>query len=168
VTSRAFGSALISMGKIKGFQLEQALIDKSRNGRKPLAHYLLKRGWINRRDVLEAIGKIHKVPIISLHGKKISKAVIDMVPREVAVTSGVIPFGYNDKDETISLLMKDVSDLTTVFAIKRLTGLEVRPYLGDPEEIKKSIENCYPEDIPVPHELISREHQLEDNGHILG
>ena len=168
VTSRAFGTALISMGKIKGFQLEQALIDKSRNGRKPLAHYLLKRGWVNRRDVLEAIGKIHKVPIVSLQGKKISKGIIDMVPREIALTSSVIPFDINGKDGSLCLLMKDVSDLTTVFTIKRLTGLEVRSYLGDPEEINKSISNCYPGEEKVPHELMSAGHTVEMERRILG
>lgn len=154
VTSRTFGSALISMGKIKGFQLEQALLEKSRNGRKPLAHYLMKNGLVSRRDVLEAIGKIHKVPLASLQGKKINKEVIEMIPEEIARTSSVIPFDLNKKDETIYLLMKDVSDLTTVFTIKRLTGYEVRTFLGDPEEISKSIENCYQAREVVPEVLL--------------
>ena len=168
VTSRTFGSALIRMGKIKGFQLESALIDKSRNGRKPLAHYLLKKGWISRRDVLEAIGRIHKVPIVSLQGKKISKEVVGKIPGIVARTSGVIPFDVNEKDGTLCLLMKDVSDLTTVFAIKRLTGLEVRSYLGDPEEIKRSIENCYPDDDAIPHQLISMESDAVMERQVIG
>lgn len=158
VTSRAFGSALISMGKIKGFQLDEALVEKSRNGRKPLAHYLMKKGLINRKDVLEAIGKIHKVPIASLHGKRISRDIIEMIPEEIVRTSCVIPFDINRKEGALYLLMKDVSDLTTIFAIKRLTGLEVRCFLGDPEEISRSIENCYRnEAVNVPEMLIPKQ-----------
>ena len=144
VTSRAFGAALLKMEKISGYQLDRALVEKSGNGKLPLAHYLMKKNLISRRDVIEALGKHHRVPVAYLRSSGLAPNVVATVPGEIARVSGVVPLSYNPNTNRISLLMKDPSDLTTILTIRRLSGCEVTPFQGDPVEIDRLIAHYYP------------------------
>lgn len=146
VTSRAFGSALIRMEKISGYQLERAMAEKSRNGKQPLAHYLMKKGLITRRDVIEALGKHHRVPVAYLRTSGLAPNTVAFVPGEIARVSGVVPLSYNPNTNRLCLLMKDPSDLTTILTIRKLSACEVTPFQGDPVEIDQLIAHYYPAD----------------------
>lgn len=143
VTSRSFGAALVQMGKIEGYQLEQAIEEKSANGKQPLAHYLLKKGLIKRKDVIEALGKVHRVPVVFLRDRVIEQETMELIPAEVALLSGVLPLNFNRKTNRLSLLMKDPSDLTTIITLRRLLKCDVQQFQGDPHEIDQYLAFYY-------------------------
>ncbi|MCG8376632.1 MAG: hypothetical protein MI702_09125, partial [Chlorobiales bacterium] len=116
-----------------------------KNGQQPIAHYLMKRGLINRKDVLEALGRHHKVPVSYIGNRELEPALLELVPGEIARISRVLPLNYNKQTNKLSLLMQDPTDLTTRLAIKKLVGVEVQPFQGDPVEIKRYLDYYYPD-----------------------
>lgn len=160
VTARAFGAALLRMGKITWIQLEEAMEEKSINGGKPLAHYLLKKNLINRKDILEALGKHHRVPVAFVSERELDPAMIGLVPAAVARLAGVIPINYNKTNRKLSLLMKDPSDLTTMITIRKLLRCNVQPFQGDPAEIERLLTLHYSEmpqgDAPLTGSIAER------------
>lgn len=145
ITAHAFGAALLKQEKITRDDLEQALHEKKKNGQQPIAHYLMKRGLINRKDVLEALGRHHKVPVSYIGNRELEPALLELVPGEIARISRVLPLDYNKQTNKLSLLMQDPTDLTTRLAIKKLVGVEVQPFQGDPVEIKRYLDYYYPD-----------------------
>ena len=143
ISARSFGTNLVRAGVISWSEVEDAMEAKSRNGGMPLAYYLMAEGLIDRQDILEALGRHHRVPVASVGGRPLSEALLAKVPAEVARTSGVLPVAYDRNARMLSLVMKDPSDLTTRKIIGRLNGCEVKPFQGDPAEIDRQLARCY-------------------------
>lgn len=146
LTARSLGAALQRMGKVSRLQLEEAIEAKRSNGSMPLVHYLLKRGLINRHDILEALGRHHRVPVATVGMKDLSQDLISKIPGSVARLSGVVPLSYDKLKRKLSLIMKDPSDLTTILTIRRLLSCDVQAFQGDPSEIDRLLDRYYPEE----------------------
>jgi type IV pilus assembly protein PilB len=160
VTARSFGAALLRSGKITYYQLEEALEAKRRNGGMPLVHYLLQHGLIDRQDILEALGRHHRVPVARVGGRTLGPEITQLVPREIARLSGVVPLLLDRNERKISLLMKDPTDLTAIIAIKQLSGYGVRPFQGDPAEIDRLLARYYPDTDPSEQPDMAPEEEL--------
>jgi hypothetical protein len=146
VTSRSFGAALISLGRISGHDLDRAMEAKRGNGRQPVAHYLLEMGLISRKDIMEALAKLHKVPLALNCRRNIPPALLSMVPAEVALRSGVLPINYVPSENRLSLMMKDPSDITTIITLRLLNDCNIKPFQGDPQQIDRFVEAYYGRD----------------------
>ncbi|HUX07315.1 MAG TPA: hypothetical protein VMX35_08385 [Acidobacteriota bacterium] len=146
MSSRDFGAALLRSGKLSWSHIEEALEARRGNGRMPLAHYLLQKGLIDRHDILEALSRHHKVPLAKMGTRELDDRMIGLIPAQIARQSGAIPIALDRTTGKISLLMRDPSDLTTMLAVKRLTGYETQAYQGDPAEILGLLERYYPKE----------------------
>jgi len=145
MSSRDFGAALLRSGKVSWSQIEEALEARRGNGKMPLAHYLLQKGLIDRHDILEALSRHHRVPLAKIGACELDEGLIDLIPAQIARLSGAVPIALDRDSGKISLLMRDPSDLTTLLAVKRLTGYETKAYQGDPAELLRLIERYYPD-----------------------
>ena len=143
ISARSFGASLVRAGIVSWSEVEDAMEAKSRNGGMPLAFYLMSKGLIDRQDILEALGRHHRVPVASVGERRLSEALLAKVPAEVARTSGVIPVAHDRQSRLLSLVMKDPTDLTTLEIVGRLSGCEVKPVQGDPAEINRLLERHY-------------------------
>ena len=143
ITSRSFGATLVSLGKINAYQLDRAMLEKKSNGNKPLAHYLMAKGLITKKDVIEALAKLHKVPVVYVGDTELNIDNFHLIPHEVAKIGKVIPISFSKLTGKLALLMTDPSDLTTILTVKKLSNLEVEIYQGDPEEIQRLTEFYY-------------------------
>jgi hypothetical protein len=157
MTSRDFGAALLRSGKVSWSQIEDALEARSRNGNLPLAHYLMQKGLIDRHDILEALGRHHRVPLARVGVNVLDPAVTGLVPAAIAHLAGAIPIALDRNGGKLSLLMRDPSDLTTMLSVKRLTGYEIKAFQGDPAEIQALLARHYPGE-PEPESEV----ELED------
>lgn len=145
VTERSFGAELMRMGRIGWMELEEAIAAKNHNGGMPVAHYLIQRGLITRRDVIEALGRHHHVPVAKIGETQLGRELVNKIPAPLARIGGVVPLSYDSKRKTISLVMKDPSDLTTTLTVKRLLNCDVKTFQGDPAEIERILCQHYSE-----------------------
>jgi len=161
VTARALGSALLRMGKLDWFQLEEAM-EARRSSGAPLAHFLLANGVVSRRDILEALGRHHKVPVVTVGAKALDPAIVAMLPPLLARLGGAVPLSYDQAANRVSLIMRDPTDLTTLLAVRRLLGCSVQVFQGDPAEVRRLIGRYYSEqaeagEIPTPAEGVAQQ-----------
>lgn len=137
INSRFFGNVLLKDGKITQYQLEKALELKSMNGRRPLAYYMLKRGWIKRNDVLTTLAKIHRVPYIVLGNRPQAPLLSAKFPKEFLRKAGVLPFSFNRPINRLCVAMTDPSDLSAIMVLKTISGSQIQVFQGDPAEIEQ-------------------------------
>lgn len=135
ISARVFGNALLKEGKITQYQFEKALELKSMNGRRPLAYYLLKKGWVERRDVLTALARIHRVPYIVLGNRPQAMLLASKFPFKLLLLAGAVPFSFNRPVNKLCFAMKDPSNLSAVDAFKAISGNNIQVFQGDPLEI---------------------------------
>ena len=69
-----------------------------------------------------------------------------MLPAGLVRLSGVIPLAYDRTARSLSLIMRDPSDLTTLLTIRRLLNCNVKVFQGDPGEIASLLDRYYPEE----------------------
>lgn len=135
ISSRVFGNSLVKEGKITPYQLEKAMDLKSMNGGHPLAFYLMKKGWVDRRDVLTTLARLHRVPYIVLGGRPQVSLLASRFPYGLLYVAGAIPFSYNRPVNRLCIAMKDPSDLSAYATFKSISGSEIQVFQGDPLEI---------------------------------
>lgn len=143
VTSRALGAALLRMGRLTWVELEEAFEIQRRNGGEPLIHYLLVHCLLTRRDIIEALGKHHRVPVATVGVRRLDPSLLAMIPGRMARLSGIVPIAFSAEDNKLSLLMKDPTDLTSLVTMRRLLDCDVQVFQGDPMEINDLIHKHY-------------------------
>lgn len=85
------------------------------------------------------------VPFITLEGKAISSEVLNFIPELVARRYRIIPF--DKKGDKLFVAMADPLDLQVIQFIEKKSSLFVKPYLAVPEDIMKSINDQYAQNL---------------------
>ena len=138
------GEILIAAGIIDEVQLEAALGEQSRWGRR-LGVTLIKLGMVEEGHLIRALAKQLDLPVASLAGKRISKEVIALVPTRVAAEHGVLPLFTKDdgRGGQLYLGMEDPSNLAVLDDLAFRTGMEIYPVMVGPSELGEAIDRYY-------------------------
>ena len=102
---------------------------------------------VEDRKILEAKAKLLGIPFISLDHVSFSPQAVSLVPRTIAERLSLIPFYYEEKTKTLSIAMSDPVDILAVQFIRQKTGLNIKTFAASPEEIIKSINQEYKQEI---------------------
>jgi hypothetical protein len=134
------GEILVQAGIIDDMQLESALGEQSKWGRR-LGITLIKLGMVEEGQLIRALAKQLDLPIASLAGKHIPEEVIATVPARVAAAHGVVPLFVQQEGGRgrLFLGMEDPSDLTVLDDLAFRTGLEIHPVMVGPTELGAAI-----------------------------
>jgi len=138
------GEILVSAGVIDQFQLRSALGEQQRWGGR-LGITLIKLGFLDERDLVQALAGQLGLPVAHLEGKRIQSEILDLVPVEVAERSMCIPLFLREEHgrKTLFLGMEDPCDLQVMDELAFRTGMAVRPVLMGPSEICEGIDRFY-------------------------
>lgn len=138
------GEILVSAGIIDEMQLEAALGEQQRWGRR-LGVTLIKMGMVEEGHLIRALAKQLDLPVASLAGKRIPEDVIALVPARVASEHGVIPLFTKDggRNGQLFLGMEDPSNLAVLDDLSFRTGMEIRPVMVGPTELGEAIDRYY-------------------------
>ena len=90
------GEILVAAGIIDEMQLNAALGEQARWGDR-LGIPLVKMGMVKEGHLIRALAKQLDLPVASLAGKRITEAVLALVPGRVASEHGVIPLFTKQK-----------------------------------------------------------------------
>lgn len=138
------GEILVSAGIIDEMQLEAALGEQQRWGRR-LGVTLIKMGMVEEGHLIRALAKQLELPVASLAGKRIPEDVIALVPARVASEHGVIPLFTKDggRNGQLFLGMEDPSNLAVLDDLSFRTGMEIHPVMVGPTELGEAIDRYY-------------------------
>jgi len=138
------GEILVAAGIIDEMQLEAALGEQSRWGRR-LGVTLIKMGMVEEGHLIRALAKQLDLPVASLAGKRIPESVIALVPARVASEHGVIPLFTKEGGPSgqLYLGMEDPSNLAVLDDLSFRTGMEIHPVMVGPSELGEAIDRYY-------------------------
>ncbi|MDI3299552.1 MAG: ATPase, T2SS/T4P/T4SS family [Bacillota bacterium] len=130
------GQFLVEKGWITRAQLEQALEEQRRSGRR-LGEILLSQGLLSRRQLQTALAAQLGVRAWDLRAAPPEPAVARSVPDWVARRYQLLP--VRQEGSRLVVAMADPTDLEALEEVRLLTGQEVEPVLGDEEDLREAI-----------------------------
>ena len=136
------GQILLKLNKITNEQLKEALvIQRSEYPDKPVGEVLIDLGYITRDELYNALALQFLYPHIEISRYKLDKEIIDLIPAEMARRYKVIPL---DKfGNILTLAMFNPLDKEAIEAIGKITGLKIRGFVVDREDLQQALELVY-------------------------
>ena len=139
--NKRLGRILLENRLITTAQLEEAIQNQVIYGGK-LGTNLLELGYINLAVLSKVLARKHGCPTINpFQLKQISRDVLRLVSKKLAVKHHVIPLGTDGK--TLDLLMCDPSDVPTLDDMRFATGKHIRPFVTPEVVLLALIEKYY-------------------------
>ena len=134
------GELLVKENLLTADQLREARAEaKGKGGR--LGAQITQLGYIDESELAEFVAKQYGVPSINLDEFEIDRAVIELVPEEVATKHNVIP--VNRAGSTLILATSDPSNIFALDDIKFLTGYNIQPVVASEEAIRRCVDQYY-------------------------
>ncbi len=150
------GELLVQAKLITPERLEQALAIQRAQGRK-LGQVLIDLGIVNETQLTQALGQQLSVPWVSLYHIEFSRALLDLVPREIAERFCLVPIfvrRVRKKGDTLYVAMDDPTNEVALDAVHVTSSLPVKAMIAAPSDIRGAIRVYYetgePEPPPVP------------------
>lgn len=107
----------------------------------PLASRLASGGVVKETDVLRALSEQFGVPGIDLNQIAIQIEHLDLVPREVAESSKILPVLV--RDDRLFLAMANPRDKRVIDELEFVTGRRVYPYVAITTTLEKATQAAY-------------------------
>lgn len=98
---------------------------------------------VSEANIAEARAKLLGIPYISLATVAFSPQALNFLSRSVVERFSLIPFAYDDATRTLSVAMSNPVDLDAIGFIQQKTGLLIKSFAADPNEVKQAIEQQY-------------------------
>jgi len=133
---------LLDGGIITEEQLKEALQEQRKKGGS-LSRIIYKKGFADEKTLMACLSEQLNIPPINLSKFKISKEVIEIIPKTIAKKYSIIPISKMGKTLTIAML-----DPLNVFAtddLKSATGYEIDPVIATEKDILNAIDQYYQE-----------------------
>lgn len=107
----------------------------------PLASRIAQSGAVAETEVLRALSEQFGVPGIDLNQVAVSTAHLELVPREVAESSRILPVLV--RDDRLFLAMANPQDKRVIDELEFVTGRKVYPYVAITTTLEKAIRAAY-------------------------
>lgn len=133
---------LVANKKLSEEAAKSLLVD-SLNTDTPIEDLLVKRHLVPEADLLEARAKVLGVPYVVLAGRAISPDVVSYVPEPVARRYTLVPFGFDEQTNALSVAMADPLDFQVIEFLEKKSGKAVRSFMAKPGDIKGIIDDLY-------------------------
>jgi type IV pilus assembly protein PilB len=138
--SQRLADLLLKEKAISPEQLQQAQKAQRETGAR-LGTVLVKLGFLTQAEVTNFVSRQYGIPAVDLSYFEIDRAIIKLIPYEVAKRYEILPLSRVGSSLTIAM-----ADPTNVFAlddIKFMTGYNVEPVVVADSEIQEAIERAY-------------------------
>jgi len=131
--------ALVQSGLLTEETLAAALAEQRSSGKR-LMEILLARRAAPEHALVRALGEMLGLEVVPLGALDVPAEVLGRVPSEFALTRQVLPLSVNG---ALTVAVADPLDLSTQDDLRMLTGLQVRPVLALPSELRRATERFY-------------------------
>ncbi|RJO61584.1 type II/IV secretion system protein [candidate division WS5 bacterium] len=131
------GELLVKLGIISQKKLDLLKVESAQTGR-PIKKILESLPEVSKEDLTKALAITMELPYVDLSKKKIDKAVLNIINRDIAEKYKLVPFGK--VGDFLNVAMVDPNNIVAIEYIEKKTGLKLKPYFASEEGIKHVIE----------------------------
>lgn len=139
------GELLVRAGLISGAQLEEALAEQRKNGRR-LGSLLVELGLVSETQVTQILSQQLSVPWVSLHHIDFSRQLLNLVPIDIVERYCLIPIyvrRVRGLGDALYVAMDDPTNAHALDEVAARAGLHVRPMIAPPSDIRAAIRVYY-------------------------
>lgn len=154
---RSIEDILLSEGILRPDQVSAIKLESINTGQ-PSEKLILQHNFATGEQIMQARAQIMGFPFINLQNRAISSEVLNYVPEAVARRYKLIPFGK--EGDKILIAMADPLDLQVTEFIERKTRMKISRYMALPEDIIKTINEQYSQNLTV--EVASALKEVQD------
>lgn len=134
-----FKQGLISPEQLSSIKLE------SINSGEPTEKIIFEHNLVPAEKLASAKAELLHVPFMKLEGRGISADVLNTIPEPVARRYHLIPF--DKQDGQLLVAMADPLDIQVIQFAEKKSGMQIKPYLGLQDDILKSINDQYSQNL---------------------
>jgi len=142
---RPLGRILIKMGKVTRAQVSEAL-DLQKKKRGPLGQLLIEMGLVEEADVHLGLAAQVGMEAIRLRDIDIDKAVVDLVPSQMAHAYRVVPTDFDRETNTIGIALDTPDNFHATDDLKRLMDFNVIARITIKADMDDALNRFYPEE----------------------
>lgn len=121
-------------------QVSEVKLEHINTGRDVKA-ILVERGLVKEKELIQAQAELLDIPFIELASVGLSPDILSKIPESVARHYLLLPF--IEENGILSVAMKDPMDLQLIEFIETKTGNKVKPFMAQPSEIERMINEGY-------------------------
>ena len=139
------GELLVAAGLITETQLEKVLSEQERDGKR-LGHLLIQHGYVSEVDLTQILSQQLSVAWVSLDHVEFTPELLHLLTVDLAERLAVIPVHTRTGEGNTRILyiaMDDPTNIEAMEQVARYTGMNVRPLIAPPSEIRKAIAAQY-------------------------
>ncbi len=134
-----FRDGLINADQLSSIKLE------SINSGQPVEKIISQHNLVPVDKITQAKAQILNVSYIKLEGKAIATDILNLVPEAAARRYTIIPF--DKKEDELWVAMADPLDIQISQFVEKRSGLRVKPFLAQAEDILKAISDQYSQNL---------------------
>jgi type IV pilus assembly protein PilB len=130
--------ALVEDGLMSSTQVDELLELQKKEGTR-LLKLILEKAYVNETDMMVSMGRVLNTPPINLARIVIPPEVADLIPKEVASNHKILP--VSRLDNRLFIAMADPLNVLAIDDVRRLTHLEVSPFIATEKQILDKLNN---------------------------
>ena len=136
----------VSEGELKEFITDSGLVAKkdvdaaaeeAKTQGVSVGDILVSRGALTEDALRRIQAYVLGIPFVDLKGHRIAPEVLSLIPEPIARTHNVI--AYKQEGNDLEVAMLDVEDLSSIEAVRKKTGLQIKSRLTDTESIRDAL-----------------------------
>lgn len=137
---KRLGEILVEACLINQEQLNEALrLQESQN--RLIGQILVEMGWVTEYEVCRAVAELLHIKYVDVEETLISQEVVQLAPEELAARRNILPLFIQDK--TLYLAMENPLDIDAIQRIEFRTGMQVRPLIAPPSQLRETVRKHY-------------------------
>jgi type IV pilus assembly protein PilB len=139
------GELLVRAGLVTAEQLEEALAEQRRNGRR-LGSLLVESGLVSETQVTQILSQQLSVPWVSLHHIDFSRDLLNLVPVDVVERYCLIPIyvrRVRGLGDALYIAMDDPTNAQALAEVAERSAMHVRAMIAPPSDILSAIRAYY-------------------------
>ncbi len=144
------GTVLLDQGLLSPEQLEKAM-SAAASAQQRLEDVVMDLGMATEADMLKALAAHHRTRFVSaerLAKADITRATLELVPRQVAETFQIFPVMFDPAARALSVVTADPDDAEVIRQIQITSGAkDVKAFVARPAAVRAAIAKCYGGDI---------------------
>lgn len=134
-----FKNGLLTSDQLSAIKLE------SINSGQSVEKILLQHNLVPLEKIAEAKAVLLNVPFIKLEGKAVQTDALNLIPEAVARRYLLVPFERNEN--ILNVAMSDPLDIQLIQFLEKKSGLRVKPFLSLAQDIQKTINEQYSQNL---------------------
>ncbi|MEK7447553.1 MAG: hypothetical protein AAB632_02035, partial [Patescibacteria group bacterium] len=127
---------LVKLGLITQKQLDLIKVESAESG-KSVEQIVKGMPDIPKEGLTKAIAVTMGLPYVDLTQKKIDKAILNIINKDIAAKYKLAPFGK--VGDFLNVAMVDPNNIVAIEYIEKKTGLKLKPYFASEEGVRTAI-----------------------------